>query len=154
MLTARIRTIIVAATATLGIVSALPSVSQAKAHRAHHAHRSSAAATNSKKVVSSGTTTTSAKSIARTVTTSGGKFVLPTTTTTSEKPVEAGSTGDGPADDRECQGFAATENFLLEEAQEELNTNGNGSDFNMLVDDAKSYQDLAEDEGCFIVNPM
>ncbi len=68
--------------------------------------------------------------------------------------MEAGSTGDGPADDRECGGYAATINYLLGEAQEELNTNGNGSDYNMLVDDAKLQQETAEDVGCFIVNPM
>jgi hypothetical protein len=101
----------------------------------------------------SAATTTS--SLARTVT--GPRHIAPAvikTTAVSMKPVEAGSTGDGPADDGECQGYAATINFVLEEAQDELNDYGNGSDYDMLIEYAQTQQDIAENVGCFIVNAM
>jgi hypothetical protein len=72
----------------------------------------------------------------------------------SELKVDAGATGDGPATDADCQGYAQNINDALDIAQNELNTNGMTDRWNHFTDLAKDVQNLAEDEGCFIVNPM
>jgi hypothetical protein len=79
--------------------------------------------------------------------------ILQRTTVTALK-VDAGATGDGPATDAECQDYAKDINDALGIAQNELNTNGMTDTWNHFVDLAKDVQNLAEDEGCFIVNPV
>jgi hypothetical protein len=68
--------------------------------------------------------------------------------------VDAGATGDGPATDADCQDYANDINDALDIAQNELNTAGMTDRWSHFTDLAQSVQDLAEDEGCFIVNPM
>lgn len=75
-------------------------------------------------------------------------------TAVTELKVDAGATGDGPATDADCQDYAQDINDALDIAQNELNTNGMTDRWNHFVDLAKDVQNLAEDEGCFIVNPM
>jgi curli biogenesis system outer membrane secretion channel CsgG len=75
-------------------------------------------------------------------------------TVVSALKVDAGATGDGPASDADCQDYAQDINDALDIAQNELNTGGMTDRWSQFTDLAKSVQDLAEDEGCFIVNPM
>jgi hypothetical protein len=67
--------------------------------------------------------------------------------------VQAGSTGMGPATDADCQNYADLINRAWGTAQQELNDNGNGVNYNEDVDAARDAQDQAEDAGCFLVNP-
>ena len=68
-------------------------------------------------------------------------------------PVQAGSTGQGPATDADCQQYAGNINDALNAAQQELHSNGMTQRWSYLTDHGLEVQNEAENQGCFIVNP-
>ena len=69
-------------------------------------------------------------------------------------PVGAGATGDGPANNADCQGFADTINGILDTAQKVLTNIGNTPLYDEGIDLARSIENDAENAGCFIINPV
>lgn len=63
--------------------------------------------------------------------------------------VEAGSTGDGPADDGECDRWAGAINDARAELREDNATNS--GDVNEDIENVNNLTDGAMDRGCFIV---
>ena len=80
--------------------------------------------------------------------------VAPVTGPSVLKPVEGGATGNGPANDYDCERFATAINMLLDMAQEELTEEGNTDRYEGLLEGAKHTQDDGMDQGCFFVNPL
>jgi len=72
----------------------------------------------------------------------------------SDLPVGAGATGDGPATDADCQGFADSVNMVLDAAQSVLQNIGNTPLYDKGIDLARQIESDAENAGCFIINPV
>jgi hypothetical protein len=78
----------------------------------------------------------------------GGRLVVGRTATATA--VTAGSTGDGPADQKECNKRAANINRQLTFAMKHYK-NGNSDTGAVFADSARKEIDDAMDRGCFIV---
>ncbi len=73
----------------------------------------------------------------------GGKIVVPSTYLAV---ISAGATGDGPADQEECDRHAGLINTLIQEAQSQDNEN----DTNFWLNEASEAANQAMDRGCFL----
>ncbi len=71
-----------------------------------------------------------------------------------DMPVGAGSTGDGPATNADCQSFADSINGVLDEAGKVLQNIGNTPLYDEGIALARSIENDAENVGCFIINPV
>jgi hypothetical protein len=114
-------------------VGALPAVSQAAMQAGGHKTASKTTASHaSKKHVPPGSTTS---------------HPAPRFTATS---VTAGSTGNGPADDAECDKWASNINDLRGVSQAAA-LRGDKTNADFYAELAWDYDDQAQDRGCFIV---
>jgi hypothetical protein len=91
-----------------------------------------------------------AKAAVRSASTKAGSGAKATAVTgTSVAAVTAGSTGDGPADDDECDRWAGAINEGMSELREDNATNS--GDVREDIDNINHLTDGAMDRGCFIV---
>jgi hypothetical protein len=131
-----IRNVVAVAAATL-TVAALPTASQAAVTAARY----------------NTSTTSYAAAPSRTSTAQ----VRPTTTTTrptstSVAYVTAGSTGDGPADQGECDRWAININHYLNLAEASAQSGTSDAQTDAYAQQSAAYEDQAMDRGCFIVD--
>ena len=74
-----------------------------------------------------------------------------TVRTAQARGYEGGATGDGPADDAECEGYARRLNVLVSQAAFWYRHNSPNTG-DALVQGAEAVEDEATDRGCFIMN--
>ena len=83
---------------------------------------------------------------------SGGNDVLPPLPTDLNSAMEGGATGDGPADDDECERYASAINEAIGELQEDLD---NVADLPTIAADQDQIDTLKNDgmdRGCFFID--
>ena len=80
--------------------------------------------------------------------------VIVTTRAHKDLPVVGGSTGEGPATESDCKSAGDLVNTFLGMAQTRLQTVGNDSVYDTLLQDAQDLENSAEDAGCYFINPV
>jgi hypothetical protein len=93
--------------------------------------------------------TRTSKAAVRSVRADHGKGITNISTSPGAVYVEAGSTGDGPADDDECDRWAGAINDARAELREDDATSS--GDVNEDIENVNNLTDGAMDRGCFIV---